>query len=570
MGLIAAGAEAHVVDQPGGIFVRRAEQMSDEDRILLQTVARVIVDDSGGTLADQLERRGRRRARVPRRSQPSANDRAETADRRAAAPGATWSLLQRPRRLHAATAASTSSRPRRATATPAPWVNVLANPQFGTVVSRERRRLHLVRERPRVPPHALVQRPGQRHERRGVLPPRRGDRPVLVADAAARPRGDAVRHPPRLRLQHLRAHRGRHRHRAHAVYVATDAPVKFVGAQARATARAGHGASRRPAYCEWVLGDLRPRSLMHVATEVDPQDRRALRAQPVQPRSSPTASPSSTASEARARVTGDRTEFLGRNGTPGEPRRHDARPALRPRRRRRSIRAPRCRSLFELAARPGTGDRLHPRRRPRRRRRPQPGPALPRRRRRAQRARRRLALLEPHARRGLRRDARPRGQLPGQRLAALPDARLPHLGPQRLLPVGRRVRLPRPVAGRDGAGPRRAAPAARASAPLRGPPVPRGRRAALVAPARRAAACARTSPTTTSGCRCATCRYVAATGDTGVLDERMPVPRRPPGEARRGSLLRPAHAVRRGRHALRALRARDRRTACASARTACR
>jgi len=30
--------------------------------------------------------------------------------------------------------------------TPAPWVNVLANPQFGTVLSEKRRRLHLGRE----------------------------------------------------------------------------------------------------------------------------------------------------------------------------------------------------------------------------------------------------------------------------------------------------------------------------------------------------------------------------------------------------------------------------------------
>ena len=58
-GLIAAGSEAQVVDRLGGIFVRRPDQMSDEDRTLLQTVARVIVDDKGGTLADQLERRGR-------------------------------------------------------------------------------------------------------------------------------------------------------------------------------------------------------------------------------------------------------------------------------------------------------------------------------------------------------------------------------------------------------------------------------------------------------------------------------------------------------------------------------
>src|ERR1700761_6534118 len=37
-----------------------------------------------------------------------------------------------------------------------------------------------------------------------------------------------------------------------------------------------------------------------------------------------------------------------------------------------------------------------------------------------------------------------------QSLAALSDAGLPRLGALGLLPVGRRLRLPRPVAGRDG------------------------------------------------------------------------------------------------------------------------
>src|SRR4029077_10394010 len=36
MGMIAAGQEANVIDRPGGIFVRSAEQISNEDRILLQ------------------------------------------------------------------------------------------------------------------------------------------------------------------------------------------------------------------------------------------------------------------------------------------------------------------------------------------------------------------------------------------------------------------------------------------------------------------------------------------------------------------------------------------------------
>ena len=58
MGLIAAGVEAHVIDRPGGIFVRRAEQISDEDRILLQSVARAIITDRRGSLVEQVTRRG--------------------------------------------------------------------------------------------------------------------------------------------------------------------------------------------------------------------------------------------------------------------------------------------------------------------------------------------------------------------------------------------------------------------------------------------------------------------------------------------------------------------------------
>ena len=55
MGLIAAGVEANVIDRPGGIFVRAADQISVEDRILLQSVARAIFTDT-------------RRARWPTRS----------------------------------------------------------------------------------------------------------------------------------------------------------------------------------------------------------------------------------------------------------------------------------------------------------------------------------------------------------------------------------------------------------------------------------------------------------------------------------------------------------------------
>lgn len=56
LGMISADAEASVLDRPGGIFVRPAQNMSQEDRTLLQAVARVLIDDREGTLAAQLGR----------------------------------------------------------------------------------------------------------------------------------------------------------------------------------------------------------------------------------------------------------------------------------------------------------------------------------------------------------------------------------------------------------------------------------------------------------------------------------------------------------------------------------
>src|SRR5258708_30943364 len=63
--LIASSPEAALVDKPGGIFVRRGEQMSEEDRSLLQAVARVVLADDAGTLPEQVERRGRTDVLIP-------------------------------------------------------------------------------------------------------------------------------------------------------------------------------------------------------------------------------------------------------------------------------------------------------------------------------------------------------------------------------------------------------------------------------------------------------------------------------------------------------------------------
>ena len=108
MGLIAAGIEAHVMDRPGGIFVRPGDQISTEDRVLLQTVARAIISDDSGTLAEQVNRHPRAEVRIPRlklpparTTAPAARSRHRLARRNRPAP------VQRHRRIQRRTAAST-------------------------------------------------------------------------------------------------------------------------------------------------------------------------------------------------------------------------------------------------------------------------------------------------------------------------------------------------------------------------------------------------------------------------------------------------------------------------------
>ena len=132
MGLIAAGVEASEIDRPGGIFVRPADQISEEDRILFQTVARAIITDSRGALEDQLNRRGQVEVTVPRLT-PTRTHRAEPPE----PPGLSRGDLMFFNGLGGFTpdgreyVITTTGQQ----VTPAPWVNVLANPHFGTVVS---------------------------------------------------------------------------------------------------------------------------------------------------------------------------------------------------------------------------------------------------------------------------------------------------------------------------------------------------------------------------------------------------------------------------------------------------
>ncbi|HWA39625.1 MAG TPA: hypothetical protein VG873_17355 [Burkholderiales bacterium] len=312
MGLIASGIEAHVVDRPGGIFVRRAEQIADEDRTLIQSVARAVLSDKRGTLAEQINRRA-----VPpvamARLKPGPAKRAEP---RPAAPperelaffnglggftpdGREYVITTSPGQV-----------------TPAPWVNVLANPQFGSVISES----------------GLAYTWSENAHEARLTP--WGNDPVgdaggeafYLRDEESGQLWSPTPLPCRGEGSYVTRHGFGYSVFEHAegairseltVYVDLETAVKF--SVLKVTNESGR-ARRLSAtgYVEWVLGDLRPKTAMHVVTEIDPASG-ALCARNAYSAEIAERIAFFDVDDAVRSVTGDRSEFLGRNGSLGNP-----------------------------------------------------------------------------------------------------------------------------------------------------------------------------------------------------------------------------------------------------------
>ena len=313
MGLIAAGLEANVTDRPGGIFVRATEQISNEDRILLQTVARVVITDGRGTLWDQIHRRRLPEVLVPRL--------APTRTRRHGPP-AVAALPRRDLIFFNGLGGFTPDGQEYVISTaggqmtPAPWVNVLANPHFGTVISESgvactwSENAHEFRLTPWTN-DPVSDSSGEafyiRDEERGHF-----WSPTPLPSCGAMPY--ASRHGFGYSVfEH--AERGIRSELW--VYVALDAPIKFAVLKVRNES----GRSRRlsaTGYVEWVLGDLRSKSAMHVITEIDPGSGALFARNPYNTEFADRVA-FFDVDDATRTVSGDRTEFLGRNGTLRSP-----------------------------------------------------------------------------------------------------------------------------------------------------------------------------------------------------------------------------------------------------------
>lgn len=316
IGLINAGPEAHIVDKPGGVFVRRAEELSEEDRVLFQTVARVVLTDTAETLVEQLQRRVPLE-RVPSRLTPELLPAKEPAHPLAARERIFCNGLggfTPDGREYVVTLEPGQS-------TPAPWVNVIASPHIGTVISESGSAYTWVEnahEFRLTPWHndPLGDSSGEalyiRDEETGVfwspMPlPARGQSGYVCRHGFGY---SAFEHYEDGISSEL------------FTYVAMDAAVKFVVVKLRNHSKRARRLSLT-SYWELVLGEWRHANLMHIVTESDPHSG-ALFARNAYGREWANRIVFAHVgheglSELKRTVTGNRTEFIGRNGSLANP-----------------------------------------------------------------------------------------------------------------------------------------------------------------------------------------------------------------------------------------------------------
>lgn len=313
MGVVAASVEASLLERPGGIFIRAGEQISQEDRLLLLAVARIVLDDRKGSLGEHLRRNPASDTPAPRLLATDADRPVAPAPLPAAAP------TLRAYNGHGGYSADAReyvivSRP--GDATPMPWANVIANPDFGCVVSEAGT--------------GYTWR-GNAHEYR--LTPWHNDPVSDAAGEAFYLRDEDSGHywsptllPARGSGQYVTRHGFGYSVFEHVedgiqtelrVYVATDEPVKFCVLRVR-NASGRRRALSATGYVEWVLGDLSPKSAMHVATELDPRSGALFARNPFHPEFADWVA-FFDVDEAARTLTGDRLEFIGRNGNLAHP-----------------------------------------------------------------------------------------------------------------------------------------------------------------------------------------------------------------------------------------------------------
>jgi cyclic beta-1,2-glucan synthetase len=327
------------LNRRGGIFLLRADQMSEADRVLLETAARAILDGEKGSLAKQLERLRERPARlpyfVPTLSPPEDKELTPPLARPTnllfdnglggfSADGQEYVIyLERcpePFGLSPSTSLRTGPRTKPVEGpsqwTPAPWVNVIANPYFGFLVSEAgsgytwaensgENRLTPWRNDP------VADTPGEvlylRDEEIGHV-----WSPTPLPTGVPAP--FLIRHGAGYSVFEHHSHGLKQRLR---LFAAPDAPVKVIQLRLENT----WNRTRRITatyYAEWVLGTSRDATQQYIIPEFDANSHALLARNPYNEEFGERVAFLAASKEPHG-LTADRTEFLGRGGSLHHP-----------------------------------------------------------------------------------------------------------------------------------------------------------------------------------------------------------------------------------------------------------
>jgi cyclic beta-1,2-glucan synthetase len=297
---------------PGRVVVLRADLIPAETRSLLAAVARVVLVAQRGSLTDQMNR-------VVAIKGPARTVAASVARDTAPIPQAPLPVLEFFNGLGGFADAGreyvTILGPGQST--PAPWINVVSNPAFGFQVATEGSGYTWSvnsRENQLTPwsNDPVADRPGE------VIYLHDDDTGDLWGPTALPIRDDRATYVARHGRGYSRFEHTRHGIATHLLqFVPLDAPVKI----SRLTLRNLSATPRRisvTAYVEWVLGASRSATLPFVTTEID-ADTGAMFAR--NPWSAAFGSRVAFVDVGGRQVdwTGDRREFVGRNGTLAAP-----------------------------------------------------------------------------------------------------------------------------------------------------------------------------------------------------------------------------------------------------------
>jgi cyclic beta-1,2-glucan synthetase len=305
---IADSGPSHLwLDRPGGLFLRRSDSIAEQDRVLLRAVARAIFDGVHGSLEVQL-----RRPLLPPLPPPELPRQLKATAREPILPpeprlvffngfggfrpdGREYQIVARP---------------------PAPWSNVVANATFGFIAT-----------------DAGLGNTWSQNSYQNRLTPWNND---PVSDPAAEalylrddatgefwsatplPAGHGIGYSVRFGQGYVVYEHQHSRLSAElTAFVPSDDPVKVLRLRLR-----NHGTAARQVsvfyYVEWCLADTRTRSAIHTVTSVDAVSGALFARNAFRTEFGSRVAFVNTSGAERT-VSGDRTSFIGRNGTLENP-----------------------------------------------------------------------------------------------------------------------------------------------------------------------------------------------------------------------------------------------------------